>query len=573
MTKPKRSIKRMGFVLLAIAVILLTSLVIYLNNPLSYRGAVADEPTTLPDLPKQKIGNVPIITLEGTPYQMGYQHGLLLRGEIQEMIKILHTVTGQTPTPQGWAKSTYLNYLALSYFHAVPERYRQELRGLARGAGVSLRELILLNSYDDIYQLSQCTSLAVWGRYTRSGQPVHGRNLDYELTDRLWNRQVVFVYKPGDGYPFISVAWPGYIGVFTGMNQGGLALGALSSRTPKDSIQGVPLGILYREVLQFSQRFSDAEKILAGRKRTTGSNLILTSAKDRSGMVFEITADRVAARYGDELIGAANHFNRLEGQNSFAYSPESTHRQHRVEELARESLASSRLIGLKEMVKILGDQKLSGPETRMVGNHLNLQSVVFLPNRRELWVSINEIVPAAAGGFVGFRFTPELPNPMQYLGSTKVQSNYLEAQAGFWDEEPAHWTEEKINTVFARYLERDSDPLYFMYEEARFYAMIGHYEQSVQLYETLLDSINRQLKCEIEKGLWFTVQREWIEIALAKVYCARQTWERAEEMADNILRDEGLDQAIRSEAELLKDLAARRQIPAIADLAIPVERP
>lgn len=571
MTKPKRSIKRMSLVLLGMLVILVVSLVIYLNNPLSYRGVAVDEPTTLPDLPKQKIGDVPIITVEGSPYQMGYQHGLLLQREIQEMVQTLHTVTGQTPTPQGWAKSTYLNYLALSYFRSIPERYQQEMRGLAKGAGVPLRDIILMNSYDDIFQLSQCTSLAVWGRYTRNGQIIHGRNLDYLLQDQLWNRQVVFVFKPEEGYPFLSVTWPGVIGVLTGMNQAGLALGALSSNTPKDSINGVPLGILYREIMQFSQTFSDAEAILNQRKRTTGNNLILTSSKERKGIVFELTPDQVVARSGDGLLGVANHFNQLKDENSPEFLQESTYRQHRVEQLAKETFAKSKPMAVKEMIQILDDQVIE-PGTRMIANSLNIQSVVFLPNRREMWVSINHVVPAAAGAFVGFRFTPDLPNPMQYLGATRVQRNYLQSQAWFWAEDPAHWTDDTINTIFARYLERDADPLYFMYEEAQFFAMVGRFEEAADLYETLLHSIHDHLHCETGDGIWFTLPRERIEVALGKVYCGMEEWEKAWKLAENNLSDLA-DEEIRKEAVQLAHMINRRKKPTISDVVLLMNQP
>jgi tetratricopeptide (TPR) repeat protein len=190
-----------------------------------------------------------------------------------------------------------------------------------------------------------------------------------------------------------------------------------------------------------------------------------------------------------------------------------------------------------------------------------------------MWVSINGIVPASAGAFVGFRFTPDLPNPMQYLGTTKVQSNYLESQAWFWKNDLSYWSEERINTIFTRYLERDADPLYFMYEEAKFYAMIGHYDQAVELYETLLISINDRLHCEIEEGEWFTLQRAWIELALGKVYCGKQDWEKAGQVVENVLSNDQNTEAIRMEAGLLDAMVKNQQLPHMADMVLKVSTP
>ena len=65
----------------------------------------------------------------------------------------------------------------------------------------------------------RCSALAVGERRTADGAYLMGRNLDYPLfIEPLAQLKTLFLLEPHQGQPLASLAWPGYVGVCTGMN-------------------------------------------------------------------------------------------------------------------------------------------------------------------------------------------------------------------------------------------------------------------------------------------------------------------------------------------------------------------
>ena len=70
-----------------------------------------------------------------------------------------------------------------------------------------------------------------------------GRNLDYPVfIEILTELQTLFLLEPHQGQPLASLAWPGYVGVCTGMNRAGVALAQLSAMSRDRTLQGDPGG-------------------------------------------------------------------------------------------------------------------------------------------------------------------------------------------------------------------------------------------------------------------------------------------------------------------------------------------
>src|SRR5205823_4354785 len=77
-----------------------------------------------------------------------------------------------------------------------------------------------------------------YARVDPGGGLLLARNLDYYLeggilgadgivTRTMKEQLVCFVVRPARGYPYVSVGWPAFVGVVTGMNAAGLALSCL----------------------------------------------------------------------------------------------------------------------------------------------------------------------------------------------------------------------------------------------------------------------------------------------------------------------------------------------------------
>ena len=84
-----------------------------------------------------------ILHLKGTPYEMGYQHGVLLHDEVRAGLQdgIYEELV------QGSPISHFLLLRHARHVHSyVPLEYREEMRGLADGAGIAYLDVLVLNS-------------------------------------------------------------------------------------------------------------------------------------------------------------------------------------------------------------------------------------------------------------------------------------------------------------------------------------------------------------------------------------------------------------------------------------------
>jgi len=92
-------------------------------------------------------GGVRVLHLAGTPYQMGYQHGVLLQKTVRAALRDdLYARLSDQPGLSHARLLAYARQVELS----LPEELRQEIRGLADGAGLPYRDVLawnLLESY------------------------------------------------------------------------------------------------------------------------------------------------------------------------------------------------------------------------------------------------------------------------------------------------------------------------------------------------------------------------------------------------------------------------------------------
>src|SRR5207253_2804759 len=106
-----------------------------------------------------------------------------------------------------------------------------------------------------------------------------------------------------------SVAWPGMIGVLSGMNEHGLTLANMEVDRNRRLPVAMPYTLLYRSVLEHCKTVEQAIAFLKSTPRQTANNLMLMDATgDRA--VLEITPDAVVVRRAPDsapLISTNHH--------------------------------------------------------------------------------------------------------------------------------------------------------------------------------------------------------------------------------------------------------------------------
>ena len=219
--------------------------------------ACAPDPDAIHSAPADTSPHVPpgVTRLEGSPEQLGTQHGTLLADEIKIM---LGEYVGDVVGPDGLDAKMLARVRTMK--PSLPEWYRRELAACAAAAGVDEGVLLYAQCEGDIRSLWGCTSYVAFGNATADGAVEMARNFDYWGLDSTQECARVFAYipQPEDGYAFVSVGWTGILGGWTFVNEKGLFVAnTLNWRLRRDP-RGVPTLILERIIAQKAATVDEA---------------------------------------------------------------------------------------------------------------------------------------------------------------------------------------------------------------------------------------------------------------------------------------------------------------------------
>lgn len=349
---------------------------------------------------------LPIIELAGSPGEIGQRHGQLLAADIRRLRRGLLTYLIKAGLAVGaWPILGLLMFLGRRFWPFIPRSYQEEMQGVAAGAQIPLPIILLINVLDDLANnVPRCSALAA--RTPGKGGFIAGRNLDYPLfIDLLIGLQTLFLMEPHQGQPLASLAWPGYIGVCTGLNRAGVALSQLSAMSRDTSLRGLPAALRFRRALEAGDSVDTvAENILAA-KGTIGNNVLLASAQE--ARVLELSAKRGAVRAPvADLLTVTNHYQtaamapwrgRFPKRPPFSvlssYYFSEAYSRSRDDRL--QDLAQGKTLSHDDLRTILADGQIANPGT--------IASVVFHPGERTLWVARSQTPPVNRGPFQEIR--------------------------------------------------------------------------------------------------------------------------------------------------------------------------
>jgi predicted choloylglycine hydrolase len=337
--------------------------------------ATAPGAPSRPESPAGRIetkDGITVARVRGTPKEMGTQAGTLLK----EKIRILLSDYLGAVLPED---RTLVLLAARQMETHIPARYREEMKALAEAAGVPHDDVLVGNVMVELFQ--QCSTAVVRGARAEGGTLLFGRNLDFPPEGILEKHSVVIDYAPAEGRRFVAVTWPGLVGVLSGMNRDGVCVANLLAVSASTSMDGCPYMFLLRDVLEGSGTVEEGLAVLRKSRRTTANSIMLADAKGAA--VAETSHEKMAVReIEDDRLFATNDF-RAEGGA----------RCDRYDTLVELVEAAKGPFAAKDMERLL--------EAVDLGD-INVQCMVFVPERKELRLSLGRI-PAAKGPFVSLR--------------------------------------------------------------------------------------------------------------------------------------------------------------------------
>ncbi len=236
--------------------------------------------------------NVSFLTVSGTPFEMGYQYGVLLRDKLNRVYTNLRylekTVLKNLPIWIRVFSGIIIDFVVFKAKRDLPKEYIEEIRGISYGSGISERDILFASFIPELYNFS-CTSFV---KITKENI-LHGRNLDYYFP-LIGENPIVIRYKPDGKIPYTAVGCVGYPGVFTGMNEKGITVSVDAAPLAEFSdSRTAPVTFEIRYILSHASSIEDVDRILKNYHSIKGWILVVGSLKDHTGVVYNIAGSHI----------------------------------------------------------------------------------------------------------------------------------------------------------------------------------------------------------------------------------------------------------------------------------------
>lgn len=397
---------------------------------------------------REDRGIVKVVWLQGSPYEMGYQHGTLLHQEIAALPDVLLDTVSFLGKHLGLAAFAKKR----SFSDVIAEC--EGLVAATKDVGMTM-DSCLVFAFGDVFQEYfadtlprifndgdesvrgllghlACSQFVASGTATVDGRLYHGRSLDNngQPIDYWLKNPTVFLRQPNDGIPHMFIAVPGVVWPNCGMNAAGLSL-ALNTAHPKDitklAINGRSHVQMMAQILKHANTYTDARTFMQSQRRMAADLIMITDGISRQAGVFELVAREMGIREldGAGVLYVANHFvsPEMQDKDREPSSPSSVTRYDRFKQLLDPGGASSRYGTLEPgvMVQILRDRinpyilKESPADVyddnASIATNGVMRQVVFDPQRLLFWLATGD-VPVPQNPFIGFSLGEmlQLPN-------------------------------------------------------------------------------------------------------------------------------------------------------------------
>jgi len=286
---------------------------------------------------------LPVISVKGKPFDCGQQYGSQAREQIRRNVEVYFNMWSTL-----WrAKRPEILKQCRGLVPAIGEYdadILEELQGVAKGADLSLEEVIALNARYEINLAlgivrqrgsGGCTSVAALPGVTRDGHTILGQNWDW--LPRFQESNVILEVEQ-EGKPGIVTQPEAGTLAHRGMNSAGLGICFNGMASSQDRFESTtPFLIIVRGILN-ADSYSQALKAALG-ARTTLSGNFLIAHRAGEAIDLEVSPKDVGFLYADGgILTHSNHFLALTNRADLKdilkpLYPDTLFRCHRAQQL------------------------------------------------------------------------------------------------------------------------------------------------------------------------------------------------------------------------------------------------
>jgi predicted choloylglycine hydrolase len=338
----------------------------------------------------EKRDYIRVAKFRGSPFEMGYQQGKLLKGEIIGNIQ----TDKISSLFQGSRREKTVNYLK-ALEQIISSRYLMEMKGLAAGSGIDYDTIFAFNVNIELWLGTLrvgCTNAAANKEATVSGKTIHMRTLDAHVSDYS---MIVSFYEFDDEISFCSIVPPGYVGVFSGMNDQGIAISDnLNAGIKKFDEKGMPLLFFRRMILEKSKSIDDVDDMMKNVGVAIPNNIMVTDGKKKDVRVYEVVPGNFKKKHPKkDIICSVNKESPKRDRFTTKYLKK---RRGKLE--------------VKDFIELAREKALS-EYSGSRGRIKSLSTVIFTPEDFNFWVAIRargDKTPSSHNRFIGFNLLEEM---------------------------------------------------------------------------------------------------------------------------------------------------------------------
>jgi isopenicillin-N N-acyltransferase like protein len=310
------------------------------------------------------MADFPFHRLEGTPSEVGLQHGRQLGDRIQVSVD-LYAARFSTRSGLGWPEVLRRSEVVSDRVAAVSPDLHAEMQGIADGSDQPLEAIVALNARTmflraagrartDPEDDAECTTGALLPHTTADGHTYLFGNWDQN--ERCLDNSVLLEIRVV-GRPAVFVLTEAGILIRTGFNEHGIGItgNSLWSGDDTGSTSGVPWPVVRRNVLHHGGLATAMQEVF-GASRTHSGNHVVADAVGFAVDLEATPSDVFSLVPEAGILTHSNHFISVGAQSrltdiQLGRSPSTLYRNVRVEEALRSKAGSIDIEDIKAALR------------------------------------------------------------------------------------------------------------------------------------------------------------------------------------------------------------------------------
>jgi len=388
----------------------------------------------------EKRDDLYVLYLKGSSYEIGYQHGILMREEIKQGAVKFYA----DPINQGRGGFSFKNWLIRRYLgwkvykplkKSQPKEILDELKGIADGCGLPYKLIFKANHHTGVamtmtpvlikqylkkfnklgINFGACSTFVATKEATINGKTIVGRNTDYSGIERWPRFQTVAFVEPEDGYKYVLIGTAGMLLWAPGMNEKGIVLCGHYMIYDDITPNGWSMPAFTGRILRKAKNLDDAIEILNNNPRGISGGFVITDGKKKNAFATEVSTGKATIRQLEDCrlvmtnMAISEEKRKIDFVVKYNLNEGCPARYRRFMQLIESNYGR---IDPSLAAEFMGDhiRITTGTERTSYGIiavDCNVNSMVFSPEDLKFWVA-SGTAPVCNNPYIGFNFEEEI---------------------------------------------------------------------------------------------------------------------------------------------------------------------